>query len=161
MPEQKTDLEQLCGMLSQFDKTTILSAVARVVPRRDLVQLGIGGAGTGMLVIPPVILYPGGAVAPGETEELMKSTDCGPKEVKATEKGDWSTDKTVARASAQDAARTAAAKTCRGDCPDRKPCNYLEKKNSIVGPEERQDPQNPNVTFHRYECTSEGTCQCE
>lgn len=94
-------------------------------------------------------------------EQPVLSTECGPKEVKATEKGDWNNNKAAARKSARDEARAAAKATCEGHCPSNQHCNYLEKRNSIVGPEERPNPTNPNETQYRYECTSEGTCQCE
>lgn len=155
MPEKKTDVEQLGGILSQFDQTTILSAVNRIVPRRDL-----GVTGPGPLVIPPVILYPGGEVPPeGGTGD--KSTDCGPKEVEATDKGDWNANKAAARNSARAEARASAEDACGGKCPRPKNCNYLEQKNSLTGPEERPDPNNPEVIQFRYQSTSVGTCQCE
>jgi hypothetical protein len=101
MSEQRTEIDQLCGILSQFDKTTIVSAVARVVSRADLVRLGIEGSRTGPFVIPPVILYPGGGVAPGEIAGQVKSTDCGPKENEGKDKGDWNRDRGAARKSAR------------------------------------------------------------
>lgn len=156
MPKQKSDLEQLTGILGQFENTTILSAVDRVVPREELVKLG--GAGTGPLVIPPVILYPGGGVA---GEAAAKSTDCGPKEVKATEKGKWDATKANARKDAREEVRKAAGEACGSGCPKGQACKYLETSNTLSAPEERQNPDNANQTQYRYESTSEGTCQCE
>jgi hypothetical protein len=91
-----------------------------------------------------------------------KTTDCGPSEVKVTAKGSWQENKTTACESARDQARAVAAATCRGNCAStQQSCKYLEQKISFGAEEERQDPRNPNVTQYRYECASEGTCQCE
>ncbi len=101
-------------------------------------------------------------VEKGAFAKEIKSTDCGPKEVKATDKGNWDSSKVAARNSARTEARAAAKDTCRGNnCPSTKSCKYLEKSNSIGGLEERKDPSGGSATEYRYECTSEGTCQCE
>ena len=91
-----------------------------------------------------------------------KTTDCGPNEVKVTAKGSWQESKTTACESARDQARAVAEATCRGKCASpQQTCKYLELRISFGAEEERPDPRNPQVTQYRYECTSEGTCQCE
>lgn len=91
-----------------------------------------------------------------------KSTDCGPNEVKVTAKGSWQEIKKAACESAQDQARAVAEATCKGNCASpQQSCKYLELRISFGAEEERQDPGNPQVTQYRYECATEGTCQCE
>jgi hypothetical protein len=162
MPDKTTtDLEQLCGILEQFDTATVLAAVERAVPPGEMARLGTGVGGTGMLVLPPMILSTPTGVEQRRLEDRTRSADCGPGRVKTTEKGDWNSDKSAARDNARNGARTAAADACGGDCPGNQVCRYTESSNTLMGPEEKQDPQNPNVTLYRYECISEGACLCE
>lgn len=120
---------------------------------RDLIQT-VG-------ITPPVILWPGAGQPIAERGAVVRSTDCGPKKVEATEKGEWESARAAARRSARDQARAAAAETCRGGCEENKSCNYLETEGVITGPEERRNPDNEHERQFRYQYTTRGTCQCE
>lgn len=86
-----------------------------------------------------------------------KSTDCGPKKLRAFGIASKNTEDEAVEEAAKKA-RARAQKLCRGDCDDRKRCNYLELEASLESLEAKTEQ---GVQVFTAKVVTQGQCQCE
>ena len=95
----------------------------------------------------------------GAVTEGPLSGDCGPAEVNAGAMfGDWAQTEKEARTKAIARARQVCADQCQGGCSDKKKCNFLATKTSVLEIESRE---NNSVIEFRAKASASGKCQCE
>ena len=161
MAEDKTDIEQLRGILEQFDQDTILEALKEYVPTKFEPTIPTQYE-LGNVITPLVLFYPGGlAFGSGLFASTKSGGGCSPSSSDGVEWGDWKDNRGRARSSGRRAALNAAKGGCSNDsCVSggiRGHCEYREVSTTYKDDKERT---RRGKKEYKYKYKSEGNCVC-